>query len=72
MLLRISVSVDFGAVVDLGGNKDGFLHISQISHERVNNIHDYLALDQIVKVRVSEIDRNNKVRLSMKEFESET
>lgn len=69
---KITKILDFGAVVDLGGNKDGFLHISQISHERVNNIHDYLALDQIVKVRVSEIDRNNKVRLSMKEFESET
>ena len=68
---KITKILDFGAVVDLGGNKDGFLHISQISHERVNNIHDYLALDQIVKVKVSEIDRNNKVRLSMKEFESE-
>ncbi|MEC7030077.1 MAG: polyribonucleotide nucleotidyltransferase [Pseudomonadota bacterium] len=68
---KITKILDFGAVVDLGANKDGFLHISQISQERVNNIHDYLSMGQEVKVKVSEIDRNNKVRLSMKEFESE-
>jgi len=68
---KITKILDFGAVVDLSGGKDGFLHISQISHQRVNNIHDYLSLGQNVKVKVSEIDRNNKVRLSMKEFESE-
>ena len=67
----ITKILDFGAVVSLGGNKDGFLHISQISHQRVNDINDYLTLGQVVKVKVSEIDRNNKVRLSMKEFESE-
>lgn len=65
---KITKILDFGAVVDLGSNKDGFLHISQISHERVNDIHDYLSMGQQVKVKVSEIDRNNKVRLSMKEF----
>ena len=68
---KITKILDFGAVVDLGSNKDGFLHISQISQERINNIHDYLSMGQEVKVKVSEIDRNNKVRLSMKEFESE-
>jgi len=67
----ITKIMDFGAVVDLGNNKDGFLHISQISMQRVNDINDYLQMGQIVKVRVNEIDRNNKVRLSMKEFESE-
>lgn len=69
---KITKILDFGAVVDLGSNKDGFLHISQISHERVNDIHDYLSMGQQVKVKVSEIDRNNKVRLSMKEFGPET
>lgn len=67
----INKILDFGAVVSLPGNKEGFLHISQISHERVNNIHDYLSMGQEVKVKVSEIDRQNKVRLSMKEFEAE-
>lgn len=67
----ITKILDFGAVVSLGSNKDGFLHISQISHQRVNDIHDYLSVGQEVKVKVAEIDRNNKVRLSMKEFEAD-
>lgn len=62
--------LDFGAVVSLGNNKDGFLHISQISSQRINDINDVLQMNQVVKVKVTEVDRNNKVKLSMKEFDS--
>ncbi|MDC3180809.1 polyribonucleotide nucleotidyltransferase [Gammaproteobacteria bacterium] len=68
---KITKILEFGAVVALPGNKDGFLHISQISHKRVHNIRDYLTEDQELQVQVSEIDRNNKVRLSIKELSSD-
>ena len=46
--------------------KDGLLHISQISHERVNNVSDHLKEGQVVKVKVLEADEKGRVRLSMK------
>jgi polyribonucleotide nucleotidyltransferase len=69
---KITKILEFGAVVSIPGNKEGFLHISQISHQRVHNIRDYLTENQELKVQVSEIDRNNKIRLSIKELSSET
>ena len=59
--------MDFGAVVSFLPNKDGLVHISQISSKRVSNINDYLQEGQEVKVKVIEVDRSGKVRLSMKE-----
>src|SRR6266568_1119079 len=58
--------LDFGAIVQLLPGKDGLLHISQISHERVNNVSDYLKEGQQVKVKVLEADEKGRVRLSMK------
>ncbi len=58
--------LDFGAIVQLLPGKDGLLHISQISNERVNNVSDYLKEGQIVKVKVLEADEKGRVRLSMK------
>ena len=58
--------LDFGAIVQLLPGKDGLLHISQISNERVNNVSDYLKEGQVVKVKVLEADEKGRVRLSMK------
>jgi polyribonucleotide nucleotidyltransferase len=58
--------LDFGAIVQLLPGKDGLLHISQIAHERVNAVGDYLKEGQIVKVKVMEADEKGRVRLSMK------
>jgi polyribonucleotide nucleotidyltransferase len=58
--------LDFGAIVSVLPGKDGLLHISQISHERVNAVSDHLKEGQIVKVKVLEADDKGRVRLSMK------
>ena len=60
--------VDFGAFVEVLPGKEGLVHISQIAHERVNKVTDYLKEGQEVDVKVMEIDRQNRVRLSMKEL----
>ena len=58
--------LDFGAIIQLLPGRDGLLHISQISNERVNAVSDYLKEGQIVKVKVLEADDKGRVRLSMK------
>ncbi|MFM2482889.1 polyribonucleotide nucleotidyltransferase [Celerinatantimonas sp. YJH-8] len=58
---------DFGAFVQILPGKDGLVHISQIAHERVNKVADYLSVGDEVKVKVLEVDRQGRVRLSMKE-----
>jgi polyribonucleotide nucleotidyltransferase len=58
--------LDFGAIVSLLPGKDGLLHISQISHQRVNSVADHLKEGQQVKVKVLESDEKGRVRLSMK------
>ena len=58
--------LDFGALVNLLPGKDGLLHISQIAHERVERVTDYLSEGQIVKVKVLETDEKGRVKLSMK------
>ncbi len=60
---------NYGAFVTILPGKDGLVHISQIANERVNNVQDYLQLGQMVKVKVLEIDRQGKIRLSIKEVE---
>jgi len=61
--------LDFGAIVQLLPGRDGLLHISQISNERVNAVSDHLKEGQIVKVKVLEADDKGRVRLSMKAVE---
>ncbi|MDD5578722.1 MAG: polyribonucleotide nucleotidyltransferase [Methylobacter sp.] len=63
--------MDFGAFVTILPGKDGLVHISQISDERVDKVSDKLAEGDMVKVKVLEIDRQGRVRLSMKEAEKE-
>jgi len=58
--------LDFGAFVNLLPGKDGLLHISQIAHERVNRVEDYLREGQMVRVKVLEVDDRGRVKLSMK------
>jgi polyribonucleotide nucleotidyltransferase len=58
--------LDFGAIVNILPGKDGLLHISQISNERIANVSDHLKEGQIVKVKVLEADEKGRMRLSMK------
>ncbi len=58
--------LDFGAIVNIMPGKDGLLHISQISAERINSLADFLKEGQIVKVKVLELDDKGRMRLSMK------
>ncbi len=58
--------LDFGAVVSLLPGKDGLVHISQISHDRVKAVSDYVKEGDVVRVKVVEMDEKGKVRLSMK------
>ncbi|MCF6319084.1 MAG: polyribonucleotide nucleotidyltransferase [Proteobacteria bacterium] len=63
---KIVKIMDFGAFVNLLPGKDGMVHISQISNERVANVTDVLTEGEMVKVKVLEIDKQNRVRLSIK------
>ena len=58
--------LDFGALINLLPGKDGLLHISQIAHERVEKVTDYLSEGQIVRVKVMETDEKGRIKLSMK------
>ena len=62
--------MDFGAFVTILPGKDGLVHISQISNERVEKVSDKLAEGDEVKVKVLEVDRQGRVRLSMKEVDA--
>ena len=55
-----------GAIVTIMPGKDGLVHISQITHERVKNVSDYLQVGQTVQVKALEVDERGRVRLSMK------
>lgn len=63
--------MEFGAFISLIPGKDGFLHISQIANERVNDISDWVKEGQEVAVKVIEIDKQNRIRVSMKALQSE-
>src|SRR5450755_1476352 len=62
----ITKILDFGALVNLLPGKDGLLHISQIAHQRVEKVTDFLKEGQIVRVKVLETDEKGRVKLSMK------
>ncbi|MCC5809376.1 MAG: polyribonucleotide nucleotidyltransferase [Ectothiorhodospiraceae bacterium] len=67
---RVAKLMDFGAFVNILPGKDGLVHISQISNERVENVADKLSEGDVVRVKVLEVDRQGRVRLSMKEVDS--
>ena len=62
----ITKLLEFGALVNILPGKDGLLHISQIAHERVERVADYLQEGQVVKVKVLETDEKGRIKLSMK------
>ena len=67
---RVAKVVDFGAFVNILPGKDGLLHISQIAHERVEKVEDYLQEGQVVEVVVLDVDQRGRIKLSMKEVAS--
>ncbi|WMY95232.1 MAG: polyribonucleotide nucleotidyltransferase [Arsenophonus sp.] len=64
---KVTRIVDFGAFVTISSSKEGLVHISQISEKRIEKVIDYLKLGQEVSVKVLEIDRQGRIRLSIKE-----
>lgn len=64
---KVTRIVDFGAFVAIGGGKEGLVHISQIADKRIEKVADYLELGQEMPVKVLEVDRQGRVRLSIKE-----
>uniref|UniRef100_UPI00352174F3 polyribonucleotide nucleotidyltransferase n=1 Tax=Acidithiobacillus ferrivorans TaxID=160808 RepID=UPI00352174F3 len=65
---KVAKIMDFGAFVTILPGRDGLLHISQISSERVSDVHDHLKEGQAVRVKVLEVDRQGKIKLSMKDI----
>lgn len=68
---KVARIVDFGAFVTILPGKDGLVHISQISDERVENVNDYLKEGQDVQVKVLDVDQRGRIKLSMKEAKAE-
>jgi polyribonucleotide nucleotidyltransferase len=64
---RVRKIVDFGAFVEIMPGTDGLLHISQIAKERIRNVSDVLKEGDEVRVKVLEVDRSGKIRLSRRE-----
>lgn len=65
---KVTRVVDFGAFVSILGGKEGLVHISQITEARVERVADYLSVAQEVQVKVVEIDRQGRIRLTMKDL----
>jgi len=63
---KVAKLMDFGAFVTILPGKDGLVHISQISHERVERVGDKLREGEVVRVKVLEVDKQGRIRLSMK------
>ena len=66
---KVAKIMDFGAFVTILPGKDGLVHVSQISNERVEKVSDKLKEGDIVKVKVLEVDKQGRIRLSMKDLE---
>jgi polyribonucleotide nucleotidyltransferase len=68
---KVAKLMDFGAFVTIAPGKDGLVHVSQISNERVEKVSDKLKEGDIVKVKVLEVDKQGRIRLSMKAVEED-
>ncbi|MEZ0472947.1 polyribonucleotide nucleotidyltransferase [Luteimonas salinilitoris] len=68
---KVAKVLDFGAFVTIAPGKDGLVHVSQISNERVENASEVLSEGDMVRVKVLEVDRQGRVRLSMKAVDAE-
>jgi polyribonucleotide nucleotidyltransferase len=69
---KVAKIMDFGAFVTIAPGKDGLVHISQISDKRVERVEDVVKEGQNVRVKVLEVDRQGKIRLSMKAVDTAT
>ena len=67
---KVTRLMNFGAFVDIGGGKEGLLHISKISNKRVEKVEDVLSVGDEIKVKVYEIDSQGRINLSMKDLET--
>ncbi len=67
---RVARLMDFGAFVTILPGKDGLVHISQISNERVEKVSDKLSEGDVIRVKVLEIDRQGRIRLSMRDLDA--
>lgn len=65
---KVERIVDFGAFVNILPGKDGLVHISQISEERVENVEDHMKVGDIVKVKVLDVDARGRIKLTMKDM----
>ena len=63
---KVKKIMEYGAFVNILPGKDGLVHISQISEERVESVSDKLSEGDMVKVKVLEVDKQGRIRLSMK------
>ena len=68
---RVAKIMDFGAFVTILPGKDGLVHISEISQERVESVKDVLSEGQVIKVKVIEIDKQRRIRLSIKRIDND-
>ena len=66
---KVTRIMNFGAFVDIGGGREGLLHISKISNKRVEKVEDVLAVGDEIKVKVYEIDNQDRINLTMKDLE---
>jgi polyribonucleotide nucleotidyltransferase len=66
---KVARLMDFGAFVTILPGKDGLVHISQICEERVERVSDKLSEGDIIKVKVLEVDRQGRIRLSMRNID---
>ena len=66
---KVTRIMNFGAFVEIGGGREGLLHISKISNKRVEKVEDVLAVGDEIKVKVYEIDNQDRINLTMKDLE---
>ncbi len=68
---KVTRIMNFGAFVDVGGGKEGLLHISKISEKRINKVEDVLKVGDVVRVKVYEIDDQGRINLTAKNIDEE-
>jgi polyribonucleotide nucleotidyltransferase len=67
---KVARLMDFGAFVTILPGRDGLVHISQISNERVERVSDKLREGDVIRVKVLEVDRQGRIRLSMRDVDA--
>ena len=67
---RVDSIKEYGAFVEIGGGVSGLLHVSEISDERVQNVADFITEGEMIKVKVVEIDKMGRLKLSAKAVQS--